>query len=131
MPEATAVPSVVVVDDNAMFRDIAKEWLSHSFNDRVAVFQDGRSAWNHLKASATVDIVVSDVTMPGMNGFDLISRVKRRYPRRICILISGNPENEAFAKSSGADVFMAKPFSMRDLVTTMHSLYSNGADRAA
>lgn len=131
MPDTAALPTVAVVDDNPLFLDMATEWLAFSFENRVKAFGDGRSAWDHLKQGDSADIIVSDVNMPGMSGLDLLARIKGRFPNKICILVSGNPENENAAASMGADKFMAKPFSMRDLIRTMQSLYANGKDRAA
>ncbi len=123
MVNPTPAPSVAVVDDNLLFRDMATEWLSHTLDNRVLAFEDGLTAWEHLKTSDSADIVISDVNMPGMNGFDLLSRIKRRFPKKICILVSGNPENESTAKFLGADLFLAKPFSMNELTQTLTALY--------
>ncbi|MFZ7125184.1 MAG: response regulator [Desulfobacterales bacterium] len=131
MPETSLRPRIAVVDDDAMFRDMAYQWLSFSFNDRVLAFGDGHSAWEYMKNSDSADIVVSDVNMPEMSGFDLVSRIKHQYPEKICILVSGNPENAIAARQLGADGFMAKPFSMRQLVSTLNDLYSGRRERAA
>jgi DNA-binding response OmpR family regulator len=128
MTDAPKTPRVAVIDDNPMFRAMAVEWFSFAFDDRVLAFEDGRTAWDHLNAAESADIIVSDVNMPGMNGFDLLSRIKAQFPQKICILVSGNPENETTARSLGADGFMAKPFSMRTLLSTMTSLYRRSTD---
>jgi CheY-like chemotaxis protein len=131
MVNPTSAPSVAVVDDNLLFRDMATEWLTCALDNRVMAFEDGVSAWEHLNTSDSADIIISDVNMPGMNGFDLLSRIKKRFPKKICILVSGNPENESTAKSLGADKFLAKPFSMSELTNALSTLYPSDRSQPA
>jgi CheY-like chemotaxis protein len=84
-------------------------------NRNVLSFENGLEAWNYINSSDGIDIVVSDVDMPEMDGIELLSRIKDSYPDKICILLSGDVSNEKSAKKMGADVFLAKPFKIVDL----------------
>lgn len=59
--------------------------------------------------------------MPEMNGFELLTKIKEKYPNKICILMSGNPTYEKFARELGADAFLFKPFKLDDLVSTLQT----------
>ncbi|MFC1516918.1 response regulator [Thermodesulfobacteriota bacterium] len=104
-----------MVDDDKLTRDFVANVLTFSVNREVQSFDSGFSAWNYIKTGERPDIIVSDVDMPEMDGFDLLSRVKKRCPDKICIMMSGDPENEISAKRLGADAFLAKPFGLNDL----------------
>lgn len=89
-------------------------------------FESAYSAWLYLEDAQHVDIILSDANMPEMDGFDLISKVKDKYPNKICILMSGNPANEKPAIEHGADAFLAKPFSVNDLFNIVQTFVVDG-----
>ncbi len=60
-------------------------------------------------------MVISDVNMPGMGGFELMSRVLKKDPEKIFIIMSGMAEYEAQASLAGASAFLTKPFEINDL----------------
>lgn len=90
-------------------------------NRDVVSFENSYSAWLYLEGTESADIVVSDAEMPEMNGFELVSRIKQKFPGKICILMSGNPANEKKATDIGADAFLAKPFSVNDLFSIVQT----------
>ncbi|MBW1894448.1 MAG: response regulator [Deltaproteobacteria bacterium] len=106
---------IVVVDDDSSLRDLIATALMYCVNRNVLSFENGLEAWNYISSSDGIDIVVSDVNMPEMDGIELLSRIKDSYPDKICILMSGDVSNEKSAKKMGADAFLAKPFKISDL----------------
>ena len=60
-------------------------------------------------------MIISDVDMPEMDGFELLKKVKEKKSDMIVILMSGRPENEDRAAAINADAFLAKPFAINDL----------------
>ena len=105
-----------MVDDDDPYRDFVVNALMYCVNRDVVSFENAHAAWGYIDdCSNNTDIVVSDTDMPEMDGFELISRIKKKYPEKICILMSGNPANEKTAIDLGADAFLAKPFSINDL----------------
>ncbi len=60
-------------------------------------------------------MVISDVDMPEMDGFELMEKFKARYPEKVFIIMSGVSENEKKSRKSGATGFLAKPFEINDL----------------
>ncbi len=73
------------------------------------------SAWDYIQKGNEVDIVISDVDMPQINGFELMSRVKEKYPDKIFIIMSGVSGYEERSRRQGASAFLAKPFEINDL----------------
>ncbi len=105
----------VVVDDDKLIRDFVTDVLMFSVNREVRSFSNGFSAWDFIELPDNADIVVSDVDMPEMTGFELLAKIKENFPEKKCIIMSGDPDNETTAKRLGADGFLAKPFGMNDL----------------
>jgi two-component system cell cycle sensor histidine kinase/response regulator CckA len=71
-----------------------------------------------------VDIVVSDVVMPEMDGPTLLTELRKDYPDMKFIFVSGYAE-DAFAKNLPADAkfgFLAKPFSLKQLATAVREM---------
>jgi CheY-like chemotaxis protein len=116
---------IAVVEDDQVVRRTAVQLLELSTSQQVLAFEDGASAWTHLSSDPAADVVITDMQMPQMNGLELLSRLKKQDPARICIVMSGDPTNEPDARRLGADAFLRKPFKITDLVTVMRALGVN------
>jgi DNA-binding NtrC family response regulator len=115
-------PNIAVIDDDKQMRDLIIQILNLHKNCNVFSFENGSLAWEYLKKDLDLDVILSDTDMPEMNGFELLSRIKGRYPKKIFILMSGDPSNAKAAKELGADVFLEKPFEMADLFKALQRL---------
>jgi len=105
-----------VVDDDKLTRDLMVNALMYCVNRDVLSFENGFSALAYLDADEdSLDIIVSDVDMPEMSGLALLESIKKKWPSKICIIMSENPANEKSASDLGADAFLAKPFKVTDL----------------
>jgi CheY-like chemotaxis protein len=82
---------VLVVDDDPAIR-ACMTMLLESVGYDVAVAEDGLEALLLINESAP-DILVSDLNMPRMSGFDLLSEVRRRFPQIVTIAMSGAYRN--------------------------------------
>ena len=118
---------VAVVDDEEMIRDFMVDAISESGTEHVLSFQNGEAAWDYLKGNDKLDILVSDIDMPFMNGLELLSRVKNSYPGIKCIMMSADPDKENEARNLGADVFLSKPFRLKTLLGLMKT-FVEGCD---
>jgi len=67
------------------------------------------------------DIVISDIDMPEKSGLNLLLKVKKEFPNKIFISMSGNHYHEKSAKELGSDAFLKKPFSPSDLLRMVQS----------
>jgi DNA-binding response OmpR family regulator len=111
----TDKPVVLVVDDEPQMVGV----ISYAF--QVAGFEplvayDGYQALEHIR-SRQVDIIILDVMLPGPDGFDLCRRIRRDTTIPILLLTAKSDQADVITGlESGADDYMAKPFSTRELV---------------
>lgn len=89
--------------------------LSYCVNREVKSFESSVQALEFIKNDGEVDIVVSDVDMPEMNGLELMHRARKHIPGLIFIIMSGVAEYEQKSRLAGASAFLAKPFEINDL----------------
>jgi signal transduction histidine kinase len=112
-----AIAAILVADDNADMRDYLSRLLSDRF--QVIAVGDGRSALEAARRSRP-DVIVSDVMMPVLDGFELLSALRAAEDTRKMpvILLSARAGEEARieALEAGADDYLVKPFSARELV---------------
>ena len=97
---------VLVVDDDPQLREIGKALLE-SRGYEVITAGDGFEALLALKQSLP-DIIVSDLSMPNMTGFEFLSIVRRRFPVIPVVVISGEFFGTAIPESVLADAFFSK-----------------------
>jgi len=115
---------VLIVDDEPNIV-ISLEYLVKREGYEAAIAPDGEAALAAL-AEQTPDLVVLDVMLPKMNGFELCERI-RADPRwrdtKILMLTARGRETEvARGLRLGADAYVTKPFSTKDLVAQMNEL---------
>jgi CheY-like chemotaxis protein len=123
----TRARRILIVDDNEALRDNLAELLeSEGYEVRLA--PDGVRALDSLAADPLPDVVLVDLLMPGMDGNELLSRIRedtRLAPLRV-VLSTGMPSASARAAAQ-ADAFLAKPFGMRDLLLKIEQLCMQAA----
>jgi chemotaxis protein histidine kinase CheA len=102
--------SVLVVDDSPVIRDLISEAL-RSHNLQVLEAGDGEEAWGRLQASP-VDLVVTDVEMPRLDGLGLIRRVRAEMQGRplpiVVVSMRGSDSDQQRAIEAGADAYLVK-----------------------
>ncbi len=106
---------IAVVDDDRPTREFIANVLMYCVNRAVQAFENGEALWEHLEAQNNIDIILSDVEMPRMDGLSLLTKFKQKYPHKVFIIMSGNTEYEIPARKLGANAFLAKPFKVNDL----------------
>jgi CheY-like chemotaxis protein len=116
---------VLVVDDNALARASLAEMLIRAGFD-VTQEASGEAALAAL-AVGGVDAVVADIIMPGMDGIELIGRIRRHHPKVRVIAVSGAHTTSSIdyltmASRLGADSVLAKPIAAADLVEAVERL---------
>ena len=112
--------SVLLVDDEPLvlkslllwFRRLRPGW-------RCATAPDAAQALVEL-SRGEYDAVVSDMRMPGMDGADLLARVRAEHPMAARIVLTGHAERDAMERASAiAHEVLAKPCSASDLVVSI------------
>jgi CheY-like chemotaxis protein len=122
----TRIPArVLVVDDSATMRGIVRKILSASkFPLEIAEADEGVEALKELK-KGSFDIVFLDYNMPGRNGFETLSELRREHPHVVAVMISST-DNEDFAdraRQAGAAAFLKKPFFPADIDAVLYRYY--------
>jgi CheY-like chemotaxis protein len=127
------MPKVLIVDDSISVRK-ALERLLAARNMEILVSESGEQAMEVL-SQHTPDLMVADVVMPGMSGFDLSRRTKAepRLASMPVLLISGivNPEVQNQAADAGALDIIKKPFMPNDVLPLIDKALAGAAERAA
>jgi len=115
-------PRIVVVDDNADMREYLTRLLQGRF--QVETFCDGQAALEAIRADPPA-LLLSDVMMPGLDGFGLVRELRsgEETASLPIILISARAGEEARVEghASGADDYLVKPFSAKELVARVES----------
>lgn len=120
------VPVMLIVEDNADLLELMKQALSKHY--RVVTAKNGKQAWNVIQKER-LDIVVSDVMMPVMDGIELTRLIKndQSFWQLPVILLTAKDrqedENEGYA--IGADAYITKPFSFEELTLRADMLIAN------
>jgi response regulator RpfG family c-di-GMP phosphodiesterase len=101
---------ILIVDDEELFREICREMLEER-GYRVSVATDAPSALTVLGAEP-VDLLVADITLPGMDGLTLVEQVHEAHPGLPAIVITGflTQENMLRSLNLGVRGFLTKPF---------------------
>jgi len=124
--ESRKRPLVAVVDDDSeILRYISSELSEHYF---VNTYSDGRKAYSGILRDIP-DAVVSDVMMPGIDGFKLCAKLKSNpYTNHIPVILLTAKTGEASqveGLSTGADIYLPKPFSIDVLMLSIRNLLTS------
>ncbi|HLP16396.1 MAG TPA: response regulator [Bacteroidota bacterium] len=116
--------SVLVVDDEDALRSVlSTELLSEGYVVETA--PDGDDAIAILQQKA-FDLVLLDIKMPRVDGFEVLRFIKQRYPNTKVIMLTGfaDLKNAIESKKLGAEDFVSKPYDLVDLLTTIERVLS-------
>ena len=122
MPEHPQKPLALVVDDDLSYRVYIRQFLELA-GFAVLLEANGRLALRRL-AEAQVSVLVTDLSMPEIDGLELIEIVKRGFPgMRIVAISSGGPHGDSsylrLAAIFGAHATLQKPFSGSELIAAV------------
>ncbi len=111
--------TILIADDETNLRKVLSAMLRKDGHIPIAV-ANGEDAIRAM-ADAPVDVVISDLKMPGMSGLELLSEVKRRQPGVPFILITahGTVDTAVTALKTGAFDYVTKPFDRAELRTAV------------
>lgn len=122
-PIPTKEISVLIVEDNNDFRKVLSNYLSDFYNIYEA--ENGRIGYELAKAKQP-EIIISDVMMPEMNGFEMTDKIKKdiEISHTQIILLTAKVHNEDRNKGylAGADSYLPKPTNLKHLQTRIQSL---------
>ncbi len=114
------VDKILLVDDEPNVLESIQRQLRNRF--AISTAQSGEEALEVLKSDGPFTLIVSDMRMPGMDGVQLLSRVKDMYPDTVRIMLTGNADQEtAVAAANTGQIFrfLNKPCSTATLATAL------------
>ena len=114
---------ILVVDDEQMMRDLLSRILTRD-GYSVLTAPDGEAALKVLETER-VDLIISDMKMPGSDGFDLLKNVKTDYPNIGVIMMTANGDTYTVkdALLLGADEYLTKPFKSFEVSLVVERAY--------
>jgi DNA-binding response OmpR family regulator len=117
----TDASRILVVDDDPTVSEVVARYLTHD-GYRVEVVADGRDALDRALA-APPDLVVLDLMLPGLDGLEVARRLRAMAPVPIIILTArGRESDRIVGLDLGADDYVAKPFSTKELVARVRAV---------
>ena len=122
--ELSGSETILLVDDNVMFRELATLAL-RGYGYTVVEAADGEAALEAISQHrAPIHLVVTDVVMPNLDGHDLVRKLRGWYPNIRVLFMSGYSRGEAGVRDavSATTDFIAKPFHVNQLVAAMRGL---------
>ena len=117
----STMTKALLIDDDQKLGDLLKNYLK-SYDIDLSAINDPRNAIdtiNHLDP----DLLILDVMMPHINGFELCKMIREESDTPIIILSArGESDDKVKGIDLGADDYLSKPFEARELVARIHSL---------
>jgi DNA-binding response OmpR family regulator len=120
---------VLVIDDEPLSRELFQSSLSTEGYE-VCVAKDGFAALAQMRG-ALPDVIVTDLKMPNMSGFEFLSIARRRFPQISTIAVSGEFAPIVAPLGVLADAFFAKPFRFEELLAKIADLLRDAPPRPA
>jgi two-component system nitrogen regulation response regulator GlnG len=113
------VPKIWIADDDEAIRMVLEEGLK-SAGLEIVTFADGESLIEALNEGKP-DLIISDIKMPGMHGYDLLKHIKNNYEKLPVIIMTAFTDMQAAIDSYGGGAFeyIPKPFDLEEAIVTV------------
>ncbi len=115
-------PQILVVDDSKVIRLAARKMLGKDYEIHLA--EDGAIAWDMLQANNNISVAFTDLSMPNMDGMQLLENIRGSSEDHIAnlpvIIMTGHDDSDSIKQSvfdAGATDFITKPFESIDLLS--------------
>lgn len=121
---------ILVVEDDSSVREMVCDALGLAGYETIAC-SDGLDALSkQLRAHA--DLIVSDITMPGLDGYELVRKLRGRGDQTPVIFLTARNEKPDVSEGfrAGADDYMSKPFGIEELVLRVQAILKRTSDKA-
>lgn len=123
MPMSSKTHTVLIVEDEPVIRELILEVL-HDQGWRCLQAADGNTALALIQSNANIDLLITDVGLPGLNGRMLAEQARRERPELRVLFVTGYAENSIFdlTGTNNAMEMLPKPFGVDDLLRAVHGL---------
>jgi twitching motility two-component system response regulator PilH len=117
------MPTILIVDDLASQAQLIAN-VVHSLGHQAVIVNDGAEALNAAKTTMP-SLILMDVVMPGMNGFETCRKIKRDKDTAnipvVMVTTKGEETDKFWASKQGANGYVVKPFSPDELAAAIRS----------
>jgi DNA-binding NtrC family response regulator len=115
-------PFVMLVDDETQFVEITEKRLS-ARNVKIVTAASAEECLETLSTHETLDVIVLDMKMPGMDGLEALKKIKRDFPLIEVIMLTGHGtmDTAISAMKKGAFDFLVKPFNIDELLLNIEA----------
>ena len=121
MGQMSGMIKALLIDDDQKLGDLLKNYLK-TFDIDLSVVNDPREGSTTIRG-LDPDLLILDVMMPHINGFDLCKKIREESNKPIIILSArGESDDKVKGIDLGADDYLSKPFEARELVARIHGL---------
>ena len=128
MARAATPPTVLLVEDEVLISQLVADWLCER-GFAVLEVSSGDAALDYIGAGGAVDVMFTDVNLPGsMSGAQLAARVREMRPELPIVYASGRYTSAQIAPLVPRSVFVAKPYDPADVCTLLERLTASAAD---
>ena len=122
--KTTVMAKILVVDDEADLETLIKQKFRKQIREKEYEFLfaiNGLDALEKIEGEPNLDVVLSDINMPEMDGLTLLSKLNEQKPLLKSVIVSayGDMENIRTAMNRGAFDFITKPINFEDLIITI------------
>jgi CheY-like chemotaxis protein len=117
--------SVMVVEDSDDFRRVLCQYLRLRGFDPVLDAPDGQAAWERLQDEA-VDLLITDINMPRMNGIELMRLAHQRHPGLPVVVVTGYQHELLRLDAPTVRAILIKPFKMPQLDAEIARIFQAG-----
>lgn len=126
-PAIIANVQIAVVDHEPLTREFVANVMMYCVNREILVFADAQAVKDYLGAGRRIDVVITDLRLPGDKGVALLQYLTKEHSDIIVVTMSANPADETLARDFHADAFLAKPFALKDLFQIVQQFVVDGA----
>ena len=114
--------SVLYVDDESMNLMLFELNFQDHFN--ILLAESGIDGLKILDQDPEIDIIISDMKMPGMSGLEFIQTAKNKYPKKHCFMLTGFNITDEISAAIQEKLILkcfSKPFELDDILTTINT----------
>ncbi len=115
---------VLYVDDEPINLELLKITFLSEFN--IITASSAADGLKLLEKDPAIEVIISDLKMPAMNGLDFIKEIKRTNKRKVCMLLTGYMETEVMLEGFNKDLifrYIIKPWDREDVRKIIHEAF--------
>jgi response regulator RpfG family c-di-GMP phosphodiesterase len=114
------LPEILYVDDEVINLELLQLTFINEF--RIITAGSAQEGLDLMEQHPDIHVIISDLKMPVMNGLEFIKEIKRRYPEKVCMLLTGFLESEILLEGFNKELifrYLMKPWNMQELGETI------------